>query len=56
VSYLRKEKGIVDLQLEMAKRENGLLKNQVERLTQALQESRTTVTEVGPCVSDMIQS
>ncbi len=34
VSYLRKEKGIVDLQLEMAKRENGVLKNQNERLSQ----------------------
>ena len=34
VSYLRKEKGIVDLQLEMAKRVNGVLKNQNERLSQ----------------------
>ena len=34
VSYLRKEKVIVDLQLEMAKRENGVLKNQNERLSQ----------------------
>ena len=34
VSYLWKEKGIVDLQLEMAKRENGVLKNQNERLSQ----------------------
>jgi len=38
VSYLQKEKGIVDLQLEMAKRENGVLKNQDERLPQMLQE------------------
>ena len=28
VSYLRKEEGIVDLQMEMAKRENGVFKNQ----------------------------
>ena len=34
VSYLRKEKGIVDLQREMVKRENGVLKNQNERLSQ----------------------
>ena len=47
VSYLRKEKGIVDLQLEMAKRENGVLKNQNERLSQMLQETRDTLAEVG---------
>lgn len=46
VSYLRKEKGIVDLQLEMAKRENGVLKTQIERLSQTLQEARTSLTEV----------
>ena len=52
VSYLRKEKGIVDLQLEMAKRENGVLKNQIERLSQTLLESRATLTEV--CLIHML--
>jgi len=46
VSYLRKEKGIVDLQLEMAKRENGVLKNQIERMSSTLQETRATLAEV----------
>lgn len=51
VSYLRKEKGIVDLQLEMAKRENGVLKNQIERMSSTLQETRATLAEV--CFSDI---
>lgn len=46
VSYLRKEKGIVDLQLEMSKQENERLKAHIERLTQTLQETRTTLSEV----------
>ena len=50
VSYLRKEKGIVDLQLEMAKRETGVLKNQIERLSQTLQETRATLAEVSPTI------
>lgn len=55
VSYLRKEKGIVDLQLEMAKRESGVLKNQIERLSQTLQETRSTLAEVSSSVSDITQ-
>ncbi|KAF9556728.1 Tetratricopeptide, MLP1/MLP2-like protein [Agrocybe pediades] len=46
VNYLRKEKGIVDLQLEMSKRDNDILKSQIERLTQTLQETRATLAEV----------
>ena len=46
VSYLRKEKGIVDLQLEMSKQENERLKAHIERLTQTLQETRTTLSDV----------
>lgn len=46
VNYLRKEKGIVDLQLEMSKRENEVQKSQIARLTQTLQETRTTLAEV----------
>ncbi|KDR82878.1 hypothetical protein GALMADRAFT_58080 [Galerina marginata CBS 339.88] len=45
VNYLRKEKGIVDLQLEMSKRENEVLKTQVDRLSLTLQETRTTLAE-----------
>jgi len=46
VNYLRKEKGIVDLQLEMSKRDNDILKSQIERLSQTLQETRVTLAEV----------
>lgn len=46
VNYLRKEKGIVDLQLELSKRDNEILKSQVERLTVTLQETRAALTEV----------
>ncbi len=46
VNYLRKEKGIVDLQLEMSKRENEVLKNQIERVSQTLHETRATLAEV----------
>ena len=46
VSYLRKEKGIVDLQLEMSKQENERLKAYIERLTQTLQETRDTLSNV----------
>ncbi|KAG2088542.1 uncharacterized protein F5147DRAFT_789370 [Suillus discolor] len=40
VAYLRKEKEIVDLQLELSKQENVRLKAQIEHLTQSLQETR----------------
>ena len=56
VSYLRKEKGIVDLQLEMSKRENGMLKNQIERLSQTLQETRATLVDVCPTTFDITLS
>ncbi|KAG1766147.1 hypothetical protein EDD22DRAFT_978513 [Suillus occidentalis] len=45
VAYLRKEKEIVDLQLELSKQENVRLKAQIEHLTQSLQETRATLTE-----------
>jgi len=47
VSYLRKEKEIVDLQLELGKQENTRLKVQIEHLSQSLQETRATLAEVG---------
>jgi len=46
VAYLRKEKEIVDLQLELCKQENIRLKAQIENLNQSLQEARSTLSEV----------
>jgi len=46
VAYLRKEKEIVDLQLELSKQENTRLKVQIEHLSQNLQEVRATLAEV----------
>ena len=47
VSYLRKEKGIVDLQLEMSKQQNERLKTHcIKRLTQTVQETRATLSDV----------
>src|SRR6267154_3817703 len=46
VAYLRKEKEIVDLQLELSKQENVRLKAQIEHHTQSLQEARATLAEV----------
>ena len=54
VSYLRKEKGIVDLQLELSKQENVRLKAQIEHLTQSLQESRATLAEVRSYTTSLI--
>ncbi|EMD40194.1 hypothetical protein CERSUDRAFT_112402 [Gelatoporia subvermispora B] len=45
VAYLRKEKEIVDLQLELSKQENTRLKSQIEHLSQALEETRKTLSE-----------
>lgn len=46
VSYLRKEKEIVDLQLELSKQENVRLKSQIDHLSQTLDETRATLSEV----------
>ncbi|KAF5382472.1 hypothetical protein D9615_003024 [Tricholomella constricta] len=45
VSYLRKEKEIVDLQLELSKQESSRLKAQIEHLSQSLEETRATLSE-----------
>ncbi|KAG6891509.1 hypothetical protein C0992_005042 [Termitomyces sp. T32_za158] len=45
VSYLRKEKEIVDLQLELSKQENSRLKAQVDYLSQSLEDVRATLSE-----------
>ena len=54
VSYLRKEKEIVDLQLELSKQENVRLKAQIKHLTQSLQESRATLAEVCSYTTSLI--
>lgn len=46
VAYLRKEKEIVDLQLELSKQENARLKTQIDHLSQNLDETRKTLSEV----------
>ncbi|KAI0338862.1 hypothetical protein BDW22DRAFT_1362157 [Trametopsis cervina] len=45
VGYLRKEKDIVDLQLELSKQENARFKAQIEHLTHSLDEARKTLSE-----------
>ena len=46
VAYLRKEKEIVDLQLELSKQENVRLKSQIDHLSQTLDETRKVLSEV----------
>ena len=46
VAYLRKEKEIVDLQLELSKQENVRFKSQIDHLSQSLDETRATLSEV----------
>ncbi|KAF7348346.1 Protein MLP1 [Mycena sanguinolenta] len=45
VAYLRKEKEIVDLQLELSKQENARLKTQIEHLSQTLEDTRKTLSD-----------
>lgn len=51
VTYLRKEKEIVDLQLELSRQENVRLKSQIDHLAQSLEETRATLSEVTICLS-----
>jgi len=46
VAWLRKEKDIVELQLELSKQESARLKTQVDHLTQNLNQTRATLSEV----------
>jgi nucleoprotein TPR len=46
VAYLRKEKEIVDLQLELSKQETVRLKAQIDHLSRNLEETRATLSEV----------
>lgn len=56
VAFLRKEKDIVDLQLDLSKQENVRLKAQIEYLTQSLQETRATLAEVRSCTMLLIMN
>ena len=46
VAYLRKEKEIVDLQLELSKQESARQRAQIEHLSQALEETRAALSNV----------
>lgn len=46
VTYLRREKEIVDLQLELSKQENVRQKAQIEHLSQNLEDARKSLSEV----------
>ena len=58
INYLRKEKEIVDMQLELCKQENARLKTQMGHLTRDLEDTRVTLSDVSlsrfngfdPCV------
>jgi nucleoprotein TPR len=47
INYLRKEKEIVDMQLELCKQENARLKTQMGHLTRDLEDTRATLSDVG---------
>jgi nucleoprotein TPR len=46
ISYLRKEKEIIDLQLEMSKQDAARSKTEIEHLNRVLEETRGLLTEV----------
>lgn len=46
VAYLRKEKEIIDLQLELSKQEGARFKAQISHLNQTLEETRNTLSTV----------
>ena len=50
VTYLRKEKEIIELQLELSKQENTRLKTQIDHLSQNLDETRKALSEVSSWV------
>ncbi|KAH9955059.1 TPR/MLP1/MLP2-like protein-domain-containing protein [Russula dissimulans] len=45
INYLRKEKEIVDMQLELGKQENGRFKTQIGYLTRDLEDTRATLSD-----------
>ena len=46
VTYLRKEKEIIELQLDLSKQENTRLKTQIDHLAQNLEEAQKALSEV----------
>ena len=46
VSFLRKEKEIIELQLDLSKQENTRLKTQIDHLAQNLEEAQKALSEV----------
>lgn len=50
INYLRKEKEIVDMQLELGKQENARLKTQIGHITRDLEDTRATLSDVSPTV------
>ncbi len=48
INYLRKEKEIVDMQLELGKQENARLKTQIGHVTRDLEDTRATLSDVSP--------
>lgn len=46
INYLRKEKEIVDMQLELCKQENARLKTQIGHLHRDLEDTRATLSDV----------
>jgi chromosome segregation ATPase len=58
INYLRKEKEIVDMQLELCKQENARLKTQIGHLTHDLEDTRATLSDVSlvlPLTASIIQ-
>jgi len=50
ITYLRREKEIVDMQLELSKQENARLKGQIGHLSKDLDDARAALSEVFlPC-------
>jgi nucleoprotein TPR len=48
INYLRKEKEIVDMQLELGKQENARLKTQIGHVARDLEDTRATLSDVSP--------
>jgi nucleoprotein TPR len=44
INYLRKEKGIVDMQLKLCKQENARLKTEIGHLNRDLEATRATLS------------
>lgn len=57
VTYLRKEKEIIELQLELSKQENTRLKTQIDHVSQNLDETRRALSDVSsPSISLLLMT